>query len=513
MTQFELTADSAGVTALVSCTETVDENTNSSTFTVTVQLKSRMWYGVSYFLEGTVGDTVLDSATDYAYLGALNQYYPVERSFYITVPHQADGTGTAVITLNIKGKTRSGGAGSGWRIQGSHSIPMTNIARASTVGATDAEVGAVAMIAVSRKNSGYCHTLGYGFGSLSGFISPDGTTSAQPVYCTETAIAFRLPEDFYYQLTDSNTGVCTITCTTYDGTTPVGVPTQCGFTVTAPYSKCAPLLSAQVVDVNPETLVLTGDENTLVRFISQPSCTVSAQARYGATILEQSADGVMAPTESGSFTFYALDSRGYRSELTVHVPMIPYVLLSANVSCRRTGNTENTAVFTVQGSFYNGSFGQSDNTLTVTVRTGQGDHVLEPVVEGNSYRVEGILEDLDYTQSHLIQVTVRDLISSVTEQTVLQQGIPVFDWGKRDFAFHVPITAPMINGVTNPAFKAWPVGSVIPVADGRSPADTIGGKWEKLQDIGLDLDLWRRLKSVDLLGSGILGSFVLGQEA
>ena len=113
MSQYELTADSAGITARVSCVETVDQQANTSTLAITLEFKSSQWYGVTYWLEGAVGDAALDKTVHYTYLGALNKYYPVEQTFYVTVPHGSDGTGTAALTVNIRGATRSGSAGSG----------------------------------------------------------------------------------------------------------------------------------------------------------------------------------------------------------------------------------------------------------------------------------------------------------------------------------------------------------------------------------------------------------------
>ena len=512
MTQFELTADGAGVTALVTCQETVDREANSSLLTITVQLKSRSWYGVIYFLDGTVGDTALSSDVDYAYLGALNTYYPVEQTCYLTAPHNADGSGTAVVTVELRGITRSGGAGSGWRISGSHTVELTPIARASTVGATDGDIGAVSMIAVSRKNNDYTHTLGFHFGSLSGYITPEGAVSDTPVASTATAIAFQIPEEFYYQIPDSPTGICHLTCQTYHGQTPVGSPSTASFTVTANEQISRPALTAQVVDIAPDTVELTGDAGVLVRFCSIAEVSCTAQAQFGAAILEQTPSEQLPAPESPQFSFYALDSRGYRTDLTVTAPMVPYVMLTVNASCLRKGATDNTAVLTVQGSCFAGSFGKVSNELTLTAQAGGKIYTLSPYVEGDQYAATCILEGLDYTQSHTVTVTAWDLLQTVSAQTQLTRGVPVFDWGKNDFAFHVPVTVPVLNGMRNIPLHAWPVGAVVLMTADKTPADSIGGKWERLETTLGGLYLWKRLRSADLLGTAVLGSMILGEE-
>lgn len=510
MSQYELTADSAGVSALLSCTETVNEQANTSTLAITLQLKSRQWYGVTYWLEGTIGDVTLDKSVHYGYLGGLNKYYPVEQTFYTTVAHEPDGTGTAVLTVNLRGTTRSGTAGSGWRIQTAVSVPLTPIARCSGVVATDADIGAVSMIAVSRRNNSYTHTISYSFGKLSGYIGEDGQLSSEPVYCTAAAIGFTVPESFYYELTDAPTGVCTLTCATYDGREQVGVSAQCGFTVTAPKSRCAPVLETQLTDVNPQTLALTGDEKTMVRFCSHVQAQLAARGQYGAEIVEHTLTGITYEPQSNQFDFYARDSRGYETAQTVVMPMVDYVPITANLSCSRAAAISTDAVLTVRGSCYNGSFGAAHNSLRLTVRAGGRAYTLEPVFSGNSYTAICTLEGLDYTVSHRITVEAADLLTTATAQVSLQQGVPVFDWGKRDFAFHVPITAPMINGVTSLALRPWPVGAVLMTVEDQSPAASLGGKWEKLENMGLPLFVWKRLKTADTLGAAILGTMTLG---
>lgn len=512
MTQFELTADGAGVMARVTCVETVLEEQNCSQLAITLEFKSSLWYGISYWLEGTLGDVTLDKTVHYAYLGEKNQYYPVEETFYVTVPHEADGTGTAALTLDLKGTTRTGSAGSGWKVKGSCSIPLTPIARASTVGATDAAIGAVSMIAVSRKNSGYCHTLAYSLGGLSGFIAEDGSVSEKMVYCTAAAVPFKVPEAFYYEMTQAKSAPCVITCVTYNGTQQVGLESSCSFTVHTDGAQCAPTLTAQLQDVNPDTLAVTGDASTMVRFCSQVKKTSTAQGLYGATIVEKSEDLVESGPETNVFDFYAVDSRGYETGVSLCMPMVPYVKLTANASCSRRGSTENTAILTVRGSFYSGSFGLVDNALAVTAYADGKEYFMDVEFSGNSYVATCLLEELAYTESHLITVEAVDLLTTVQTQVRLQQGVPVFDWGQRDFAFHVPVTAPRINGISNVAFKAWPIGAVIMTANDVSPAQTIGGTWGKLEDLGIDLFLWQRLQGADLLGTAKLGTFTLGEE-
>ncbi len=517
MPSFELTGSGAGIKALVTWNETVLEDENTSVLEVDIKVKSSQWYGVSYYLSGTAAGKTFNKATDYVYLGAMNAYYTVQgMPLTMTVEHNLDGSGTATIALDLTGATRTGGAGSGWKLRGSRTVELTPIIRASAVSATDTDVGGVSTIAVTRRNDAYCHTLQYSFGDLSGYIAADGTVTEQPVKLTAAAVPFMIPEDFYHQIPDSPTGVCAVTCTTWEGDTQIGVPMTAGFTVTAPVAVCAPTVTGRVGDVNEFTRSLTGDPYTLVRFYSTARCEITTTPKNGASIVSRTVDGVDAPAkfsqiDKNSFLFAATDTRGYRTELPVTVNMIPYVHLTANASCRRMELTSGQARLTVRGSCFNGSFGAVDNALTLTATVGDRSFTLSPRLTGEGYSAELILDGMDYAESYRITVTAGDAIETVTAQVELRRGVPVFDWGKGDFAFHVPITAPSINGFTNLRLCPWPVGAVMMTADDVSPASSIGGKWEKLENLGIDLFLWQRLREVDLLGSARLGSMVLGE--
>ena len=44
-------------------------------------------------------------------------------------------------------------------------------------------------------------------------------------------------------------------------------------------------------------------------------------------------------------------------------------------------------------------------------------------------------------EQHLytLTVTVRDKLETAQKTLILPKGLPVFDWGEGDFAFHVPV--------------------------------------------------------------------------
>ena len=334
-------------------------------------------------------------------------------------------------------------------------ITLDTIARASTVSAADGDIGSRATVVVSRKNSGFSHSIAYRFGNLSGYVDGEGNPVTQEVQLTETIVNFLLPEEFYYEIPDAPSGVCILTCRTYDQGSQIGSDQTATFTVTAAPARCKPLVTGWVQDGNTKTAALTGDDRVLVRNASVARCTMEAQGQKGATILRQSIAGT--PVTEGtldlrspafdSVSFEAVDSRGYRTVLEVPVTVVPYVLLTNNSLVQRTDPTSGNGQLTLQGNCWNGNFGEKENVLYCVYRVNDGVPLSRKItVSGNNtYFLTVPLSELDYTKTHTVMVTVADQAMTVTKNLTVQKGIPVFDWGEEDFRFHVPVDVPALT--------------------------------------------------------------------
>ncbi len=508
MITFDITG-TGGFSARVELQEQIDTDKNCSVLEARLYILCSRWLGVTYWLQGQAAGRDFSSNEDHVYIAALNTPALVGAPWSFTVEHEPDGTGSVTVSVNLRGYTADGGYGNGWRVEGSRTVALTPIALASSV--TVAE-GETTTIAINRRNSSYTHLLRYDFGSLSGYITDSGAVSDSPVVCIGTVISFPIPEAFYPEIPESDSGVCLLTCSTFDGDRQVGSEAACTFRVKVPETY-GPVLQPYVADVNAATLALTGDAGVAVRFMSQMQCTAETQGQMGATIVATTVEGQPLPAVvegAEKLTFCATDSRGYTTQVILQPPVVPYVLLTVNGSCSRVSPVSGSVDLTVRGSCFSGSFGSKENTLTLTASTGGKEFTLTPVFQEDRYEATVRLEELSYEQSHTITVTACDALMTATAELHLGRGVPVFDWGRQDFAFHVPITAPSVNGIKNPALKAWPVGAVIIMPE--SPAASIGGKWEHFTLPGIDLDAWRRLQGADVLGTAVLGQMVLGTE-
>ena len=236
-----------------------------------------------------------------------------------------------------------------------------------------------------------------------------------------------------------------MTCTTYSGNAAIGTST-CDLNVTTDEAKCKPTVSGTVVDTNAATIALTGDKNILVRYCSTIAATLnkSAGSIKAKTINNVAVSGntlTIANVETGVFDFWAKDSREYPGSDKEVKTLVLYEKLTNNAAVQRTDPTSGNAELTLEGNYFNGSFGASSNALTVKYRQGSGSYVtVTPTISGNKYTATVPLTGLDYTQAFSFEVVVSDKISTVTKKLTLQKGIPVFDWGESDFAFNVPVS-------------------------------------------------------------------------
>jgi hypothetical protein len=126
---------------------------------------------------------------------------------------------------------------------------------------------------------------------------------------------------------------------------------------------------------------------------------------------------------------------------------------------------------------------------TVTVQPAEG-----------KYSLSIALTDMDYTRLHTITVRAEDCLGVVEKQVVLKKGVPTFDWGENDFAFHVPVqmdSSLHIDGDLVLGGKAlldhiYPVGTVYLTTMQKNPGELFGGIWQQLQAAEEGIYRWVR---------------------
>ena len=226
----------------------------------------------------------------------------------------------------------------------------------------------------------YSNIAGNAVESLQACISLDGSTpniAYRDIDKTGTSYTFNLTEAERNVLRNATTNANSRTVKFYIKTVIEGVTYYTNVSKTLTIVNAMPVVSATVKDTNSATIALTGDSNKLVRYYSNAAYTITATGQKGATIQSYTAkgggkvssesSGTFTGVENGNFSFTVTDSRGNETGITLAKTTINYVKLTCDltVSAPTTGGA---MTMKVSGNYFNGSFGNVSNTLTVQYR-------------------------------------------------------------------------------------------------------------------------------------------------
>ncbi len=449
-------------------------------------------YHIKHTLSVSAGSgssiTVYRGTTTYGSKGNLSNGATIYDNDVLTITATPNAN-YRILTLTVNGSNFT--SGSTHTVSGDVTVASTAQVLASSIGATDANIESTSTITITKYNTNYYHEVTVCFGSFgrrkvssSGtwqYITASGEITTTETRFSSTSIAFNIPSSFYEQIPNAKSGTCYITCWTYAdevGGSALGEAVEVSFTITASSSRCTPTISGAVIDTNTVTNYLTGNTGVLVRYKSSAQCTISASARNYATLTAKTING-STPTNdilivegddlyNSNFVFSTTDSRGYSASDTKTPTMIQYVKLTANPIFYRTSPTSGEVALSFSGNYFNGDFGAHQNQLAIAYRYRKssdatfGSWIQIPattITKGvSTYRSTSdiLLEDyngdtdgFDYRESYIFEFLAVDgydpfssptyRLSTVSQIVTVKEGIPVFDWGKSDFRFNVPV--------------------------------------------------------------------------
>lgn len=411
-------------------------------------------------------------------------------------------------------------SGNTYSVSGDVNIQVTSYPLVSTISAKDAYIGSGSRIIIEKKAPVAYHSIRYTFGDLTGYVSSSGLPVETEDIYADVNIDFIIPSEFYRALGDSTSLKCTLYCQTYAdslGDTMIGGTTSCEFLVQSSSDINAPSVSGTVKDINPATTSLTGDSSIIVRYLSDVECTISAEAKNGASIISTKINTAVPTGNSHTFenvsnptfSFYASDSRGYSSTEVVTVQMINYIRLTAHPTVSRLSSDNTKVQLSISGKFYNGSFGSFDNKLHIKYRYREASDPeysdWTPVdtsllaMSSSSYETEspilidGIFaSDRGYSFEVIVSDGTPDVqLSSITKTTSIVGGLPVFCWNDEVFNINV-------DNINHKGLSIYdiiyPIGSVYMSAPDSLP-EVIGsiGEWVT-KDIDVQgVSAWERV--------------------
>ena len=254
-----------------------------------------------------------------------------------------------------------------------------------------------------------------------------------------------------------------------------------------------PQATLEVEDIDPNTLALTGDKNTIVKYYSDAAYVLNATASKGAVIASEEvtcADkvsttetGVLENVESGDFTFLAIDNRNNAVSGILTKNFVDYIKLTCQqkIDIDLTGaeGTGAAATVKISGNYFRGSFGLTDNSLVVQIRHTQNDGsmgdwvTLTDFVEvyyGNgTYSLEFGVSGLDYAQPYTFQCRAIDKLATAQTAEYTTRVMPVFDWSGEDFSFNVPvnINADTLDMANSTVLRHTGTNTVLSANDGH----------------------------------------------
>lgn len=414
-----------------------------------------------------------------------------------TIAHNADGTKSFSLSCQAGVYTYAVSV----TASGTHTL--NTIPRASSVSATNVNMGSATKIAISRASSSFTHTLTYKFGSSTGTIVSK-TTSTSVSWTPAMSLANQIPK--------AVSGSCTITCDTYSGSTKVGSKT-CTLTLTVPATVKPTITSLGVTRVDG---TVPTDWGIYVQSKSKATLTINGAAgSYGSTISSYSiSGGGFSSTESsfttgflttsGTITFTAkvTDSRGRVSDAkTVSISVVAYAApsftdyLSQRAISDGTANDDGTYI----RSIISYSYSTCENKNTVTRATYYKKSSASTWTNANKSFSSGTAfvfggGAISTESSYDVKYTITDAFTTVTIYDTVSTAAVLMDFkagGKGIAIGKVAEKDNVVEIANNWELEIhgkklidyiYPIGSIYMSVNATSPANLFGGSWTQLKD-------------------------------
>ena len=188
----------------------------------------------------------------------------------LDISHSSDGSKTFTV---------SAFSGQVWKESGyltanaaAQSFALPTIPRATVPVIGEVVLGQTVTIGLPRAVSSFTHTLTYTFGSSSGTIAEGAGTEAQ----------WRdVPYDLATQIPSSPTGIGTLTCKTYNGSTLIGTQ-PVNFTVVVPNNSATQ--PSDTISISPVSSLAKPFNSLYIQGRTKAKITHTAVGKYGTTI-------------------------------------------------------------------------------------------------------------------------------------------------------------------------------------------------------------------------------------
>ena len=247
---------------------------NTSAVTVKVQLVST---GSSYTINSSASKsgslTINGTKYTFNFTAALsgNQTKTIYTKT-VTVSHASDGTKTCAFSATAGINVTLSGTYYG-NITASGNGTFNTIARASSISSVTPSVSVngtnACTVEISRKSSGFTHTVVFSFGSYSKTTTGVGTSTS-----------YAIPTSWLNAIPSATSGTAKVTVTTYSGSTKIGSAVSKNFTLTVPATVVPTISSVAVADTTTNQTTF----GNMVQNKSKAKFTITAAGALSSTI-------------------------------------------------------------------------------------------------------------------------------------------------------------------------------------------------------------------------------------
>lgn len=438
---------------------------NNSTVTASLQVKRTNSYTTTGTWTGSL--TIGGTKKEFSVKKSITNSWVTVLSFSITKAHEAGGSGTCYIYGKINAP--SGTSLGGKSVSGSETVILDTIPREATITSASNfnDEGSPSLKYSNPAGSAATVQVGLFWDkdtALIPYTTVTGTSGTKTFTLTtaqKNAIYSKLAsaksKTIYYYIKTS------IGSTTFIST----------ISKTVSITNATPTLNPTAVeDLNADTdggdgagnTAATGSNMRWLKGISDIRYTFNAAGVKGASIKTYSvkcgsktgsaSSGVLYNVDNKDVIFTVTDSRGNTATKTVSGALVNYIKATCSLSVSTALDTSTTAKATisVSGNYFNGYIKTTPkNSLRAWYRFKlQGGSYsawtsITPTISGNSYSINYTVPDsLGYKNTYVFQARVQDDYNLANNGYIYSSEItvntlPVFDWGKDDFNFNVPV--------------------------------------------------------------------------